>query len=684
MVLDHADRRSTGGRAPASGAADTAPRAATTVDGLDHDERYRIFTEMVADLTYVMVPDEKRGMILEYASEGLEKVTGYSPEEFVAIGGWKAIVPPDHLPRFADIIVRLLGGEPTLSEGPIIAKSGEVRFLRSWSLPILDPETGGVVRIYGAGQDVTDAKRAELALEESERALARSERRLRSAQILARMGSWRIEDGADVVEWSDELYRMARMPRSFVPTVDAVMDHVHPSDRDPLKRAVIDAVTKGETTEIEYRFLTGDGHYRWLLARIERVTDGEGRPVAAQGTSIDITERKEQEERYRAVSEMISDVAYSFRVVDGRAEPEWITDSFCRLTGYLDEEPLAIMLKGQALVHPDDWPTVVASTRNAVAGNEDVCEYRLVTASGSVRNIRAYCRPVIDDVTGEVVRIFGAAQDVTESRRVEEALRRAYHRERAAAAELRTADRLKDEFLTTASHELRTPLTSIVGFASALSRHRDELDPETRDEVVEKLERNALEMGRMVERLLDFSRLQSGAVKLEPRPVVLDEAVLHCVETHASALEHHHITTDLPTGLRGMADPEGLHHVLGNLITNAAKYSPAGTTITVGASDERACVVMWVSDEGMGVPAEVQARLFDRFYRGPDQPAGQRGSGIGLAIVQTYITLMGGDVRVESEVGRGSTFRFTLPACASTGRAGAGSTPAPGIRAPAR
>jgi protein-histidine pros-kinase len=256
--------------------------------------------------------------------------------------------------------------------------------------------------------------------------------------------------------------------------------------------------------------------------------------------------------------------------------------------------------------------------------------------------------------TGAVIAI---ARDVTERRRAEALLRESLERERAAAEALRAADRLKDEFLATVSHELRTPLTAVVGFA-ALIQQKGVAPAELIDPVV----RNAQEMHRMIERLLDFSRLEAGRVTVHPEPLDLAAEVRRIATTMADVLAAHPVEVVVPAGLHVMGDPHALDRVLGNLLANAAKFSPAQSPVVVTAEPDGATVVVSVLNHGPGVPAELAERVFERFVQGADQPAGHRGTGIGLAIVRRYVELLGGRAWYEPAPGGGARFRFTLPA----------------------
>jgi PAS domain S-box-containing protein len=261
--------------------------------------------------------------------------------------------------------------------------------------------------------------------------------------------------------------------------------------------------------------------------------------------------------------------------------------------------------------------------------------------------------------------VSAAIRDVTERRRVELRLQRALVTERKAAERLRELDRLKDDFLSTVSHELRTPLTVICALTEVM---RDSSGrSEEQAELLARISKNASEMNAMVEGLLDYSRLEAGKVQLEIGPLRVRDAVSHCVELAHSALAERHLSLQVANDLEVAADERGFERILVNLLTNAAKYSREGSTICViaTAGDREATIA--VTDEGIGITATQQARIFDRFYQGA-VVSGKRGTGLGLSIVRRYVELLGGRVWVESEPGRGSRFSFNLPLSAAAER----------------
>lgn len=248
------------------------------------------------------------------------------------------------------------------------------------------------------------------------------------------------------------------------------------------------------------------------------------------------------------------------------------------------------------------------------------------------------------DADGTKVGASGICQDVTERQRAIEALRE--------------ADRLKDEFLGTVSHELRTPLTAILGFAQVV---HDQVDEQLQS-MTEVVTRNAREMHNMVERILDFSRLQSGRINLSIGDHDLSTLFGELQPLVAGALATHDFVVGDPPALTLRVDPEAFRRVLVNLLTNAAKFTPDGGRIELRAEPAGERCRISVIDEGPGIPEEHLETVFERFFQvGSNLVAAKRGAGVGLSIVRSYTEAMGGTVWAESEKGRGATFVVELP-----------------------
>jgi signal transduction histidine kinase/DNA-binding response OmpR family regulator len=229
---------------------------------------------------------------------------------------------------------------------------------------------------------------------------------------------------------------------------------------------------------------------------------------------------------------------------------------------------------------------------------------------------------------------------------------------------LRESDQLKDEFLSSISHELRTPLTSICSFSEILLGSRDE-DPGTVNEFMEIIHEESLRLTRLVDNLLDISKMDSGMMTWNITEVVPDVALHRAVQAASSLAQENHVriefddTSDLP---RVRMDEDRVIQVLLNLLSNAIKFSGPGSVITVRTRAEASWLEIEVIDRGCGIPAEDLPHIFEKFRQGGEVLRSKpSGSGLGLAICREIAQHHGGQIRVRSEIGRGSTFTFALP-----------------------
>jgi signal transduction histidine kinase len=229
---------------------------------------------------------------------------------------------------------------------------------------------------------------------------------------------------------------------------------------------------------------------------------------------------------------------------------------------------------------------------------------------------------------------------------------------------LAQADQQKNELLVLIAHELRTPLTAVERFVDTVRLHWGELPETRRRDLLDRASLNADELNRLVGQLLDFSRLDTHRIKMTRQPILVSEAVERALDELRPVLANHHVYVDIPDGLVILADVAAFGDVLTNILTNAAKFSPAGRRIIVSATRADGAVDMSISDEGSGIPREEQERIFDPFYQLPSNKGSRRGTGIGLTIAKRFTELQGGQIAVVSEPGLGSTFWVTMPGAA--------------------
>ena len=227
----------------------------------------------------------------------------------------------------------------------------------------------------------------------------------------------------------------------------------------------------------------------------------------------------------------------------------------------------------------------------------------------------------------------------------------------------REAEEMKSTFISVISHELKTPVALIKGYAGTLRREDAHWDEETVRESMAVIEEESDRLTHLIDNLLDASRLQGGQLRLDKADVRVDKIAARIVNTFRTQRGEHTFQLDFPDDFPPIqADEERLHQVLSNLISNAIKYSPRGGEIALSGRFVDDQVFIAVTDQGIGIPAGEQSRIFDRFYR-VESPLKRRtqGAGLGLYLVKSVVEAHGGRIWVESNEGQGSTFVFTLP-----------------------
>lgn len=234
--------------------------------------------------------------------------------------------------------------------------------------------------------------------------------------------------------------------------------------------------------------------------------------------------------------------------------------------------------------------------------------------------------------------------------------------------DIRNLDRLKSTFVSTISHELGTPLSSILGFTRTMLEDTDGFFcADVRNEFLQIIEKECTRLNRLVVDLRNMARIDEGrALEFHPAPVDIGELIRRVLAAQRSYATHHEFRLELSEDFEAaplQADADKLDQILTNLVNNAIKYSPAGGEIAVRGERTPSGVRLAVSDQGIGIPSEQIARIFDRFHK-VDMPGGGSatdGAGIGLYIVRHLVELHGGTISVDSEFGEGSTFTLELP-----------------------
>ncbi len=596
-----------------------------------------------------------------WGNESYRRWFGYPPEQ-IRGRHVSEVLGPTAWAMIRTYAERALAGEEVTFHHRLAYKSGPARDIRATYAPHFD--ASGRVRGFAVlSNDITEIRGAEAALR-------RSEHMLEHSQSTAHVGSWEVIFGSPgspgSLRWSDETYRIfGYQPGALEVTQALFFDTiVHPEDRDAVRASSRAGVERGEPFEKEYRIVRPDGTVRVIHAwsRFER-DPGAGSPRML-GTCQDITERKQvehevreaqgalrvSEERYRSLVGAITSVVWTADAEGRFVEPQPAWEAY---TGQRWPEHRE---RGWTLaLHGDDRARIEGQwTRAAHSGASHRAACRVWHGPSAAYRFCESSAVAIRNADGSIREWIGTLVD--EHERVH------------ALEELRAADRRKDEFLAMLSHELRNPLAPILNAVEVLDRvgPGDEGLTATYRAVIK---RQVQHMKRLLDDLLDVSRVSQGKIQLRKEPLELGALLLQAVEVSRPMIveKRQELSMTLaPQPLPLDADPTRLVQVFANLVNNASKYTDSGGHIALAVAADAGEAVVRVRDDGMGMSSELLARAFDLFVqetRSLDRAQG--GLGIGLTMVRTLVKLHGGSVRAFSDgPGRGSEFVVRLPLAA--------------------
>ncbi|HTN90644.1 MAG TPA: ATP-binding protein, partial [Sorangium sp.] len=467
------------------------------------------------------------------------------------------------------------------------------------------------------------------------------------------------------------------------------VDTLHPDDRHKVA-SLEQRWRAGEPFEEELRYLGADGAAHPTLNRCVPVRDARGEITSWIGLCLDISRQKRTEEALRESERQLSAALSDAQRV--LAERERLEDELRRrerqlaslmanlpdVIFRLDREMRCLFVTASVEAMTGMPPEHYLGRTGAETGlPEDMCDAsaaacREARATGKQQRIefamgeRRYRTRYIPELEpdGSVESFLGICEDVTAEREAEEERQKLLESERAARDEAERVSRVKDDFVATLSHELRSPINAILGWARILRSRTQE--PQTLARGLEVIERNARLQSDMVSELLDMSRVVSGKLRLDVQPVDLPAVIQGALEAVKLAAEAKGLTVvssvEPETGsLRG--DPARLQQVAWNLLSNAAKFTPAGGRIDVALRRAGACAELSVTDTGPGVAPQFLPHLFERFRQADASSTRKHGGlGIGLSIVKHLVELHGGTVEVASPGERmGATFTVKLP-----------------------
>ncbi|MCC5638405.1 PAS domain S-box protein [Nostoc sp. CHAB 5844] len=591
-------------------------------------------------------------------TEGLTRILGYSQQEAEPTQQWwmEKIHPEDQ--DFLRSYYEMMSADDHYYavEYRVRHKNHEYRYVLDQGVITRD-QNGQALRAVGSTTDISDRKHQEAALRASE---AKFRRIVESNVIGIYFGDF----SGRIYEANDAFLEMVGYTRAELQAGNLRWDELTPLEYRFLDQQRLQQLqTTGVCTPFEKEYLRKDGTRVPILLGIARldVTNQQGYSACFV---LDLTQRKraeaalrQSEARYRYLSDAIPQLVW---INNAQGECQHVNQRWYEFTGQTLEEAQGLGWKN--ILHPDDiQPFIQQWLVSMQTGEPYEQELRYRKYDGSYRWYLARGVPIKDE-QGNIVQWFGTSTDIDDRKQLEAERQRLLQLEQAARAEAEAANRTKDEFVAMVSHDLRSPLNAILGWTQLLRTRK--FDKESVNRALETIERNAQSQAKLLEDLLNMSRLLRGKLHLELRQVNLAAIVGEAIQAAypTANAKNLHLESMIDQSIPPIiGDCDRLLQVLGNLLSNAIKFTSAGGRIDVKLFRHDNHAEITVSDTGIGISPEFLPYVFER-YRQDERISKQGGLGLGLAIARHLIELHGGTIQAISlGEGQGSTFNIKLP-----------------------
>ncbi len=619
----------------------------------EREERFRTISLMTSDMVYSCDGDPAHGFELVWVGGAVERITGYDAEELQARKFWGFLVAPSDQDLFTKNVTRLSPGESGGCELRIVRKDCATIWVESKAECLALDAGRADRRLYGSLVDITTRK-------EAENALRVSEYQHRVIFQNSPLGMILFDGTGIIVDCNAAFERLMGAPREKLIGFNTAQDST------PEMRAAINKALQGEEAifEGEYTSVTG-GISRMLRVIFNPISNQAPRGLIA--TVEDISQRKRMEEAVlqekTILHNILEDILAGYWDWEIGSSQKYLSPSLKRKLGYEDHELSNTYETWLDLVLPEDTILVLEAIKQHVVsrGNRPFnLEVRFRHKDG--RTVWMICagRIIRWSDTGQPLRMVGCHVDISRQKDVEEALL-------LAKKEADAANKTKSEFLANMSHELRTPLNGVLGIL-------DLLETTGLNEEQAEYTSMGLQAGRRLVNLLtdilDLSRIEAGVLHIQKAPLNLQEVFRQTEDLFSPTAKAQNVALELVVH-RGvpdilMGDGVRLQQVLTNLVGNALKFTPAGQIrVEATALPTRKpglCHVLFsVADSGIGIADEKIRHLFQPFSQvDMGYTRAYQGAGLGLSICKRLVTLMGGNISLTSELGRGTTFYFTV------------------------
>lgn len=604
---------------------------------------------------------ENGGPVIIDVNPAFYKQTGYSKDEI--IGKTPRILQGEGTSKTERKKIRkaLEAKQPIETELVNYQKDGTPFCANLIINPIVN-ENGCVTHWVSIQRNITKRKEMDKELKEITNLLNES-------QQISKIGSWEYELGAERTIWTDEVYRIHEVEKGFMHGVENGVQFYHPEDQHIIEESLGVAIEEKSDFDVKARLITAKGNQIWV-----RVT---GRPILEKGEVIklvgniqDISDIVRIEQQLEKDRQRLSQLTDRFELgAKGAGIGVWdyypmennlVWDQqMYEHYGVLESEFEGAYQAWENRIHPDDKERAVFELQEALEGRRDFdTEFRVLLPDGKIRYLTG-TGTIMRNAEGAPIRMTGVNIDITARKHAEMALK-------YAKEEAEKASEAKSEFLSTMSHEIRTPLNAVIGMTGLLAE--TSLDEE-QESYLNTIRQGGENLLSVINDILDYSKIEAGKVELEKEEFRLLDPIEDALDLLANKAFKKKIElmykVEKPLPIKIVGDITRLRQILVNLIGNAIKFTSEGE-ILVGVrqtqiNDEEVHLEFSVKDTGIGIPKEKISRLFQSFSQ-VDASTTRKygGTGLGLAISQKLVALHRGDIWVESELGEGSTFLFTI------------------------
>jgi PAS domain S-box-containing protein len=512
---------------------------------------------------------------------------------------------------------------------------------------------GEIIGVIGTVHDITERKRVEQEIKENESSL-------RDAQKIAKMSSWEWDMVTHKINWSESYLTIPAYKSTKVkPSFELFRSRIYPDDVHIFDEMYAKVMKDKTPLSFEIRLMHPDGTIKWIQNNLSPVIEDD-KLVKLKGVIIDIDDLKqsdlalkESESSLRESQKLAKMGSWTLNVIDQTTE--WSENCFI-IYGYKPFEFIPTFEHFKNRVHPDDW-NIVEKNMDFVFKNKvhTISEMRIILPDGTIKWFQNNVVPILQN--DKVVKLIGINLDITESKLAELVLKE----NRNKLLQL-NAD--KDRFISILGHDLKNPFNNLLGLSEVLIEDIHKLNTDQVENIANDINKSARTIYKLLEDILMWARTQQGKIPFKPQILNFRDIYKNILEILKPNVDAKNIAINYSSvdHINVFADIDMLKAVLRNLMSNAIKFTNYGGAININAEQKDSNVTISVSDNGIGIAHDELIKLFDiSKVITTKGTAKETGTGLGLLLCKEFVEKHGGKIWVESEVGKGSDFKFTLP-----------------------